>query len=115
MKFEYDNQLNATTALNLRYFNSAIFHSSDPVGAEQNFGSNVPLAGQTSGGSRVGGIFQLTNEAGANNLLTLSGNVEVARPNFGSVFGPIGLEALGPNAALFVRPPNPDLPVSALE
>jgi hypothetical protein len=113
VKFEYDNQLNATTALNLRYFNSAIFKSSDPVGAEQNFGSNAPLAGQTSGGSRVGGIFQLTNEAGANNLITLSGNVEVARPNFGSVFGPIGLEALGPNASLFVRPANPDLPVSA--
>jgi hypothetical protein len=113
IKLEYDNQLNATTALNLRYFNSAIIHSSDESGEEQNYPNPFPLAGQTSGGSRTGGIIQITNQADPHNLITFSGNVEVARPNFGSVFQPIGLEYLGPNAAMFLRPANPNLPVSA--
>jgi hypothetical protein len=113
IKFEYDNQLNATTSLNLRYFNSNILNSSYPVGAQENYPNPYPLAGQTAGGSRVGGIFELTKEADEHNLITLSGNVEDARPNFGSVFGPIGVEALGANAALFVKPANPNAPVSA--
>jgi hypothetical protein len=113
IKLEYDNQLDATTALTLRYFNSDIFASQDPIGAETNYPNPYPLAGQTSGGSRTGGIFQLTKQADSRNLLTFSGNVELARPNFGSVFAPLGLEALGSNASLFVRPANPNLPVSA--
>jgi hypothetical protein len=113
VKFEYDNQLNATTSLNLRYFHSDILNSAYPVGAQENFPNPFPLAGQTAGGSRTGGIFELTKEADEHNLLTLSGNVEDARPNFGSVFNPIGLESLGENLALFVRPANPNEPVSS--
>jgi hypothetical protein len=113
IKLEYDNQLNATTALNLRYFNSQIIGSAFPVGEEEGFPGPFPLAGQTSGGGRTGGILQITDQVNQQNLVTISGNAELARPNFGSVYGMIGLESLGPNAALFARPPNPNQPVSA--
>jgi hypothetical protein len=113
LKFEYDNQLNATTALNLRYFNANYFNVSDEVALEENFPNPYPLAGQTAGGSRTGGILQIQKQADSHNLLTLSANVEDARPNFGSVFSPIGVESLGPNADIFLRPANPNAPVSA--
>ena len=112
MKFEYDNQLNATTALSLRYFNANYYDFEDPVGTETAFANPYPLASQTSGGSRTGTILQLTKQADSRNLLTFSTNVEFARPNFGVQFAPIGLESLGTNADVFLRPANPNEPVS---
>ena len=113
IKLEYDNQLNATTALNIRYFNSDIIESTPETLAGTAFPNPFPLAGQTAGGSRTGEIIQLSEQANQQNLITLTGNVELARPNFGVNYGPIGLESLGPNAALFLRPPDASAPVSA--
>ncbi len=116
IKFEYDNQFNSTTYLNLRFFHSDVFAFELPSGAE--FGTPTPgqaepLYAQTSGGSRTGANFELSKQADPHNLLTLSGSYELNRPNFGVTEPLQGVEVLGPNAIDFAKPPNPNLPVSA--
>jgi hypothetical protein len=114
IKFEYNNQLNATTALDLRFFNANYIHSTDIAADQANYpGTDAFFDPQTSGGSRTGGILNLTKQAGSANLLTFSANVEDARPNFSAVSQTQGLLALGANAQLFLRPANPNEPVSA--
>jgi hypothetical protein len=114
LKFEYNNQLNSTTALDLRYFNANYIHATDVSSDQAGYpGTDAFFDTQTSGGSRTGAILNITKQAGSSNLLTFSANVEDARPNFSALFEPQGLFALGENAALFLRPANPNLPVSA--
>jgi hypothetical protein len=114
LKFEYDNAFNATTFLQTRYF---VSHALQGIGfsAPSQFGpgSFAPLVDQTAGGSRAGSNFELTKQAGSHNLLTLSGSFEFNRPNFGSVAPDLGFRALGPDVAAFLKPPDPDAPVSA--
>lgn len=112
LKFEYDNQLSPTTALSLRYFNSNIFTQDQVSGTEIGVPQAFPLLGQTAGGDRGGAILELTKQVDDHNLLTLSGNYEIARPNFGDVEPQEGLESLGPNSILFLNPPNPFLPAT---
>jgi hypothetical protein len=114
LKFEYNNQLNSTTALDLRYFNANYVHATDVSSDQGGYPGTDPFFDpQTSGGSRTGAILNITKQAGTANLLTFSGNVEDARPNFSAVSQVQGLLAQGANAALFLRPTNPNLPVSA--
>ena len=113
LKFEYDNQLDSTTSLALRYFNSQIFEQSLETATQTGVPSEYPDYGGTSGGSRGGVVLQLYKQLDSHNLLTLSGNYEDARPNTGSISPEEGLEALGPNALLFLNPANPNLPATA--
>ncbi len=112
LKFEYDNAFNATTDLQLRYFVSHVLNGVS-FSAPSLFGpgSFAPLTDQTAGGSRIGSNFELTKQADSHNLLTLSGSFEFNRPNFGTVSPDLGFRVLGPNVALFLKPPNPNAPV----
>jgi len=113
MKFEYDNQLNPTTALALRYFNSDVLAQGQVSGTEFGPPQEFALNGQQSGGDRGGVVLQLSKQLGESNLVTVSGNYEDARPNFGSVVPQNGLESLGANAILFLNPANPNIPATA--
>jgi Carboxypeptidase regulatory-like domain/TonB dependent receptor len=114
LKFEYDNSFNATTYLQTRYFVSHVF-SGVGFSAPSQFGpgSFAPLVDQTAGGSRTGANFELTKQADSHNLLTLSGSFEFNRPNFGTVAPDLGFRALGPDVDAFLKPANPNAPVSA--
>ena len=114
LKFEYDNAFNPTTNLALRFFHSNIFSEGDPSGGTALAGVGaITNTEQTSGGSRTGGNFELDKQADRKNLLTLSGSYSFNRPAFSSLSPYVGLFDIGPDAIDFLRPPNPDAPVSA--
>jgi hypothetical protein len=113
LKFEYDNQLNSTTSLALRFFHSDVYDYEEASGNMGGYGLVAPLYGQTSGGSRTGANFDINEQIGENNTVTLSGNYEFNRPNFGTVASIQGFEDMAGNIIDFLRPPNPNAPVSA--
>ena len=114
LKFEYDNSFNATTNLAVRFFHSNVFSEGDPSGGTAIAGVGaITNTEQTSGGSRTGGSFELDKQADRKNLLTLSGSYEFNRPAFSSLSPYVGLFDIGPDAVDFLRPPNPNAPVSA--
>ena len=117
LKFEYDNQLSASTFLATRFFHSDVFDFENASGNMTGFSLLAPLYGQTSGGSRTGANFDLTEQIGERNTVTLSGNYEFNRPNFGTTASIQGFLNMGTvessNVIDFLRPPNPNAPVSA--
>jgi hypothetical protein len=113
LKFEYDNQISASTNLALRYFDSDTYAFEGASGNSTTFGAAAPLYGQTSGGSRVGANFDLTQQIGEKQTLTFSGDYEINHPNFGTVSSFQGFEGVAGNWIDFLRPPNPNAPVSA--
>ena len=112
LKFEYDNQLNSSTYLAVRYFKQSEFADADTDPTIEGF-APVLRTEQTSGGSRVGGNFELQKQLNEQNLLTFSGSYEFNRPDFSSDEPYVGLLDLQGNAQDFLRPANPNLPVSA--
>jgi hypothetical protein len=112
-KMEYDNAFNATTNLAVRYFHTTsdeYQYSDGPttqgVGAINDGTDNI-------GGSRDGGNFELDKQLGRQNLITLSGGYDFDRPIFSFLGAIQGLQSIGPNALDWLRPPNPNAPVSA--
>ncbi len=111
LKFEYDNQLNASTFVALRYFDQSSFTDSFANGPTQFSPIALLRTEQTSGGSRVGATFEIDKQLNAKNLVSLSGSYEFNRPNFASTSPYVGLFDIGLNAQDFLRPPNPNQPV----
>jgi len=112
LKFEYDNQFNSSTYLALRFFHQNNFADSFGNGPELFSFAPILRTEQTAGGSRTGGNFELNKQVNTQNLLTLSGSYSFNRPNFASNSPYVGLYDLGGNGVDFLRPPNPNLPVS---
>jgi hypothetical protein len=110
-KFEYDNQLNTTTSLVLRFFHSVNYAFSNPTISQTSF-QNVAGTEQTAGGARTGANFALTKQVGSSNLLTLSGQYEFNQPNFGAIGEYIGITTLGVNAQDFLTPANYGAPIN---
>jgi hypothetical protein len=112
-KVEYDNAFNDTTNLALRFFHTINYEYFYPDGpTAQGIGEVLGLTDE-QGGSRTGGNFEFDKQLGRKDLLTISGSYDFDRPVF-SFVGPLtGLEDIGPNAIDFLRPANPNLPVSA--
>jgi hypothetical protein len=111
LKLEYNNAFNPSTLLALRFFHTNLFSS---------YAGNAPTAGpeavdvppQDSGGSRSGVILEFNRQLTPKHLLTIGGNYAFNRPILGSLSGMIGLFDVGMNAVEFLRPPNPNAPVS---
>jgi hypothetical protein len=111
LKLEYNNAFNPSTLLAARFFHTNLFAS---------YAGNAPTAGpqavdvppQDSGGSRTGLILELNRQVTPKHLITIGGNYAFNRPVLGSLSGMIGLFDIGMNAAEFLRPPNPNAPVS---
>jgi outer membrane receptor protein involved in Fe transport len=115
IKLEYDNTINARTNVALRVYHSDSYTDNNPNGPTLMVAApNAVTQGESSiGGSRTGMNFELNHEFGEKNLVTLSGSYQFNRPTFGSVLPYAGLLDLGTNAKDFLRPPNPNAPVSA--
>ncbi len=113
LKFEYDNQLNNSTSLALRFYHSDVYDYTAPAASETALGAVVPTYSQTSGGSRTGANFDLNIQAGEKNTITFSGNYLFNHPNFGSSDPVQNVENYGPNDIDFLVPANPNAPVSA--
>jgi hypothetical protein len=114
LKFEYDNAFNATTNLALRFFHSNTFSEEDPSGGTALAGVGaITNTEETAGGTRTGGGFELDKQADRRDLLTLSGSYSFNRPAFSSLSPYVGLFDIGPDAIDFLRPPDPNEPVSA--
>jgi hypothetical protein len=112
LKFEYDNQFSANTSLALRFFHSDVFDFEGASGNSTGYSLTAPLYGQTSGGSRLGSNFDLTQQIGEKQTITFSGNWEFNQPNFGTVASIQGFESIGGNYIDFLRPANPNAPIS---
>jgi len=113
LKFEYDNQLSSSTSLALRFYHSDIFDFTNAAASTTGLAIVVPTYSQTSGGSRTGANFDLNQQIGEKDTVTLSGQYTFNRPNFGAEDPVQGVEALFANAADFLVPANPNAPVSA--
>jgi hypothetical protein len=113
LKFEYDNQLNASTSLAVRFYHSDIYDFQNAAASTTAIGALVPTYSQTSGGSRTGANFDLNAQIGQKNTVTLSGQYTFNRPNFGAVDPIQGFEGIIFNAQDFLVPANPNQPVSA--
>jgi hypothetical protein len=113
LKFEYDNQFNSSTSLNLRFFHSDVYDYTSPAASETALASVVPTYSQTSGGSRTGANFDLNIQAGERNTITFSGNYLFNHPNFGASDAVQNVLNYGPNNVDFLTPANPNAPVSA--
>ncbi len=112
-KFEYDNAFNATTNLALRLFHTVNYETLYPQGpTPQGVGEVLGLS-DNQGGSRIGGNFEFDKQLDRKNLLTISGSYDFDRPVFSFLPPLIGLEDIGPDAIDFLRPANPNAPVSA--
>jgi len=84
LKFEYDNNLNASTFLQARYYNwETLQGTSNDTGSTQ-IASSLGLGAyptlNETGGPRVGVTLDLTKQLGSKNTLTLSGKYENAHP-----------------------------------
>jgi len=113
LKFEYDNSLNASTNLALRFFHSTSWADSFANGPTVVAPFAVTSTEGTSGGTRTGTNFELDRQLGEKNTLTLSGAYSFNRPDFSSLAPYMGFMDLGPDVIDFLRPPNPNEPVSA--
>jgi hypothetical protein len=113
IKLEYDNQLNASTSLALRFYHSDIFDFANAAASTTALGAVVPTYSQTQGGSRTGANFDFTKQFGQDNTLTLSGQYTFNRPNFGAIDPVQGILGVAFNAGDFLVPANPNAPVSA--
>jgi hypothetical protein len=112
MKFEFDDTINSTTSLNLRFFHSDNYDYTFPSINAAGFQALTETAG-SSGGSRTGANFALSKQVDAHNLLTLSGTYELNKPNF-NAYGPfLGITTLGPDAQDFLAPADYGAPISA--
>jgi hypothetical protein len=78
LKFEYTNNLNASTYLSATYYNWALYQTSTPYSQYPTVG--LGINSQTIGGSRTGFIANLTKTIGDNQTLTLEGKYENAKP-----------------------------------
>jgi len=112
LKFEYDNQIDPTTSLALRYFTQSRYDVANAAGATTYSALPILRAAQTSGGSRVGTNFEINKQFGSKNLVTASGSFEVNKPDFGSTSPYVGLVDAGGFAQDFLTPPNTSQPLS---
>ncbi len=113
MKVEYDNALDSTTNLAVRYFHTSNYEYNYPDGATSQGIAAINSQASEIGGSRTGGSFELDKQLDRRNLLTLSGSFDFDRPVFSFESPYEGLQAIGPNAVDFLRPADPNAPVSA--
>ncbi len=92
-KIQYNNNLNASTYFNLRFFDDAAVTTF-------NFPLTIPNSGianqfnQLQGGQRMGGSFDLSKQLNGNNLLTAGLKYAYVRPVFTSYNPSLGLIAL---------------------
>ena len=113
VKLEYDNALDSSTNLALRYFHSTSYAEGFAAGPTIQGPFSVTGTSSTSGGARTGFNFEIDKQLGSKNLVTVSGSYSLDHPVF-SAYGPTqGLNDLGNNAIDFLRPANPNLPVDA--
>ncbi len=112
-KVEYDNAFNSTTNLAVRYFHTTNYEYQFSDGPTPQGVGAVNSGADQIGGSRDGGNFELDKQLDRKNLVTLSGSYDFDRPVFSFVDPLQGFESVGPNAIDFLRPANPNAPVSA--
>jgi hypothetical protein len=81
LKFEYDNNLDSRTFLQLRYYNWETLQISQAVtgGSVYNYSAFYP-GWQEIGGPRVGTTGELTHQFGDKNTVTLQGKYETSHP-----------------------------------
>ncbi|MEO6990309.1 MAG: carboxypeptidase regulatory-like domain-containing protein [Candidatus Baltobacteraceae bacterium] len=98
LKLEYDNNFNATTFLQARFYNWQTMQGG--CNNQGSTGQNVNSLGlgsypacNATGGPRVGGTVDLTKQIGTKNTVTLEGNYETAHPRW---------ENYDPNAMVFL-------------
>lgn len=84
LKFEYDNNINASTFLQARYYNwETLQGNSNDTGSaaiSSGLGLGTYPAWNETGGPRVGFTLDLTKQLGSKSTLTLSGKYEDAHP-----------------------------------
>jgi hypothetical protein len=85
LKFEYDNNLDPNTFLQLRYYNwETLQISQDNTGSSSatpvSLGLGAYPTWNSTGGPRVGGTLDLTHQFGSKNTITLSTKYETAHP-----------------------------------
>ena len=81
LKLEYDNSLNATTYLAIKYFNWAQYSYTDSSYVQGAYGSGIPNpAWGAIGGPQSGFIADLTKQFGTNLTVTLDGSYDNIRP-----------------------------------
>ncbi len=81
LKFEYDNNINSNTFLQVRYYNWETLQLSQAITGNStlNFGNLYPGWSQV-GGPRVGVTAELTRQFGDKNTVTLQGKYETSHP-----------------------------------
>jgi hypothetical protein len=83
LKFEYDNSLNSTTYLSLKYYNWEQLSTSSNEYLQGAPGQGLPQPDfESTGGQNVGGIADLTHQFGSNLTVTLDGAYESSLPAF---------------------------------
>jgi hypothetical protein len=124
LKFEYTNNINPTTFVSATYYNWGLFQSGTNY---SNYPQNGIFGTESSpiGGTRTGGILDLTKTIGTNQTITLEGKYEVAKPYWYEQNPGIGTYALDlgslydaffganyPEPSDYYLPKNPGQPVS---
>ena len=118
LKFEYDNNLDASTFLALRLYHTAQQDTfSDPNSTQDGFGGS--RSPNLDGGLRTGLNAEFTKQLGKNNIVTLTGKYELQRAIFSindpfagllatSGYGPVGRQ----DWVDFVKPGNTSAPLT---
>ena len=111
LKFAYTNSINSTTFASLSIYNWGLLQGGTNY---ENFNATGFNSGYNgTGGSRTGGIFQLTHQFGENNTLTAEAKYEVARPYWDGQTPALGLLSMigdsgngpdSPNASMWQTP-----------
>ena len=119
-KLEYDNNLNATTYLATRFYNTGyIGVLNDPYGTQESAATFGLRTANNDGGRRSGISSELNKSLGEKNTLTIGAKYETARPVFDFIDHGLGLLVTEipqrrPISDMidFLRPPNPNAPLT---
>lgn len=114
LKFEYDNNLNASTYLSLKAYNWQTLQG----GTNYYSGSPAPTS-QITGGSRTGLILDIVKTLSEKHTITIGGKLENSHPLWDGIFAYQGYNQLllngggTPQIQDFATPANVNAPISA--